>query len=113
MASHLKRQAGVTDATYKKGTIEVRSEAGRGFDIAAIVRAVTGEMGVNPVKRIEATLRGNVMTMGNGKVLHVPGLGEPVLLRDASTVPDGNQSLTGLIDVSSDGKITFKPTSSR
>lgn len=57
MVAHLKCHAGVTDATYKKGTIEVRSEASRGFDIAEVLRSVRDE-GLQPIKRIEATIRG-------------------------------------------------------
>lgn len=111
MATHLKRQAGVTDAIYRKGTIEVRSEAAQGFQIGEIVKVVTTEMGVTPVKRIEATIRGRVIS--GGKTLEVAGTGERLAI-DGKKLTDGlEQVWRGVIQAKGEGNLTFKPTMDR
>lgn len=72
MGNHLKGQARVTEAVYRKGSIEVRSESAPGFHIAEIVKVVTSEIGFTPAKRIEATFR----VLPGGKTLEVAGTGE-------------------------------------
>lgn len=114
MAAHLKRQAGVTDASYKKGTIEVRSDAARAFEIAQVLRIVRDEMGVSPVKRIEATIRGRVVvTSSGGKALHVAGSEERLPLQDRVGAARAEEVFTGLIEVNSDGSLTFKTAPAR
>lgn len=108
MSTHLKRQAGVTDATYRKGTIEVRSEAAQGFRIGEIVKVVTNEIGVTPVKRIEAILRGRVVS--GGKTLEVAGTGERLPIDGRKLAEGSEQVWRGVIQPKGKGDLTFKPT---
>lgn len=111
MATHLKRQAGVTDAIYRKGSIEVRSEGMQGFQISEIVKVVTTEMGVTPVKRIEATVRGRVLP--GGKTLEVAGTGERLAI-DGKKLAEGSQQVwQGVIQTKGNGSLTFKATTDR
>lgn len=107
MGTHLKRQAGVTDATYRKGTIEVRSEGAQGFNISEIVKTVTTELGVTPVKRIEATFRGRVAA--GGKTLEVAGTRERLALDGKKLTEGSGQVWRGVIQVKNKGSLTFKP----
>lgn len=107
MATHLKRQAGVTDATYRKGTIEVRSEGTQGFQIGEIVQLVTTEIGVMPVKRIEATVRGRVAA--GGKALEVAGTGERLAIDGKKLTEGSEQVWRGVIQVKNKGSLTFRP----
>ncbi len=111
MANHLKRQAGVTDAIYRRGSIEVRSEGAQGFQVAEVVKVITTEIGVTPVKRIDATLRGRVLS--DGKTLEVAGTGERLAI-DGRKLTEGSQQVwQGVIQTKGNGTLTFKPTMDR
>lgn len=107
MGNHLKRQAGVTEAVYRKGTIEVRSESAQGFQIAEIVKVVTTEIGLTPVKRIEATFRARVLP--GGKTLEIAGTGERLAVDGTRLAEGAEQVWRGLIQSKSKGSLTFKP----
>lgn len=108
MGTHLKRQAGVTDASYKKGSIEVRSDATQGFQIAPVLTFVTGELGLTPVKRIEATIRGRVVRSSKGNVLEVTGTGERLQLQGAAAPTETEQLFTGVIESGRGGTLKLK-----
>ncbi len=111
MATHLKRQVGVTHAIYRKGSIEVRSEGAQGFQVAEIVKVITTEIGVTPVKRIDATIRGRLLS--DGKTLEVAGTGERLAI-DGKKLPDASQQVwQGVIQTRSNGTLTFRPATDR
>lgn len=107
MGNHLKRQAGVTEAVYRKGSIEVRSESAPGFQIAEVVKVVTSEIGFTPVKRIDATFRARVLP--GGKTLEVAGTGERLDVDGTKLAEGAEQVWRGLIQLKSRGSLAFKP----
>lgn len=107
MANHLKRQAGVTDAIYRKGSIEVRSETAEGFRLSEIVNVITSDIGLTPVKRIEATFRGRVLP--GGKTLEVAGTGERLAVDGPRLTEASEQVWRGVLQAKSKGTLTFKP----
>lgn len=110
VGSHLKRQAGVTDARFRKGTIEVTSSANEGFQIAPLLKSVTEELGFAPVKRIEATIRGRVISGGKAGTLEVAGTGERLPIEGRKVAEGSEQLWRGVIQVRGKGNLTFKPT---
>lgn len=111
MGSHLKRQAGVADASYKAGTIELTADKTlRAFEIGAVLRALQ-EIGITPIKRIDATVPGEVVQTPTGYELHVVGTGERLSLKNAAGVMKGEQLLKGLIEADPQGKLILKPAS--
>lgn len=108
MGNHLKRQAGVTEAVYRKGSIEIRSEAAAGFHIAAIVKVVTSEIGFTPLKRIDATFRARVLP--GGKSLQVAGTGERLDVDGAKLSEGAEQVWRGSIQLKNRGNLAFKPS---
>ena len=111
MGSHLKRQAGVADASYEAGTIKVQGDLKEGFEIGRFLGTVQNEIGFNPVKRIDATIPGRVEQTGNGYVLHVSGTDERLLLKGDGTVAEGVQILKGVLEIGSDRTLVFRPES--
>ena len=107
MGNHLKRQAGVTEAVYRKGNIEVRSESTPGFQLAEIVKVVTSEIGFTPVKRIDATFRARVLP--GGKTLEIAGTGERLDVDGPKLSEGAEQVWRGSIQTKSRGGLIFKP----
>lgn len=113
MGNHLKRQAGVADVSYKAGTIEIRAEPAGAFEISSILRTLRDDIGVSPIKTIDATIPGRIVRTVIGRVLEVAGTGERLLLKDAATVAEGERVLKGSVEVAPDGTLTFRGASKR
>ncbi len=113
MGNHLKRQAGVAEANYRAGTIELTAdETRRAFEIGTLLRTLK-EIGITPIKRIDASVPGRVVQTVNGHELHVVGTGERLVLQSVGRVNEGEQVLKGIIEARTDGTITFKPEPAR
>ncbi len=113
MAAHLKRQSGVTEVVYLNGTLEVQSDSTRAFEIAPLLRALQNDIGFSPIRRIEASLLGRVVQIGQEVVFEIAGTGERLEL-DEATPPAGTERvLTGTIEVGAGGTLVMKPTLGR
>jgi len=111
VGSHLKRQAGVTDASYKAGAIEIQASPQEGFEIGALLGTLQNEIGFSPIKRIDATIPGRIEQTENGYMLHVSGTDERLLLEGAGTVVEGMQALKGVLERGPEGTLMFRPDS--
>ena len=113
VGNHLKRQAGVTDASYKPGgtTIEIQASPQEGFEIGSLLDTLQNEVGFSPIKRIDATIPGRIDQTENGYLFHVCGTDERLLLEGAGTVVEGVQVLKGVLETGPDGTLMFKPDS--
>jgi hypothetical protein len=113
VGNHLKRQAGVADASYKPGdtTIEIQASSQEGFEIGSLLETLHNDMGFSPIKRIDATIPGRIEQAGNGYVLHVSGSDERLTLKGSGTIAEGVQVLKGVLETGSDGTLMFKPDS--
>jgi hypothetical protein len=107
VGTHLKRQVGVEDATYKAGTIDLTADkTRRAFEIGALLRTLQ-EIGITPIKRIDAVVPGRVMRKAGGYEIQVLGTGERLLIK-GTDVPEGEQVLKGIIEVGSNGVLVLK-----
>jgi len=113
VGNHLKRQAGVTDASYKPGgaTIEIQASSQEGFEIGSLLDTLQNDVGFNPITRIEATIPGRIEQTENGYVFHVSGTDERLLLEGAGTVAEGMQVLKGVLGTGPEGTLMFRPDS--
>jgi len=113
VGSHLKRQAGVTDASYKPGgtTIEIQASPQGGFEIGSLLDTLRNEVGFSPIKRIDATIPGRIEQTESGYVLRVSGTNEQLLLEGAGTVAEGMQVLKGVLETGPEGTLMFRPDS--
>ena len=109
MGNHLKRQAGVAEARYKAGTLEIQSHPDHGFDIAALLTVVQDELGFTPIKRVDATLRGRIVKRGATTGIEIAGNPAPLRTDSSTRVGEGEQLLTGIITIVRDRSLAFKP----
>ena len=108
MASHLKRQDGVTEAAFARGRIIVWADSGSGFRVDSILRVVKGDIGFSPIKTIEASLRGRVVAARSGKTLEVAGTGERMALEDMEAAAGTEGVFEGAIVVGPRGTLRFR-----
>jgi len=108
VASHLKRQDGVTEAAFARGRIIAWADSGPGFRVAAILGVVRDDIGFRPINAIEASLHGRVVAAPSGKMLEVAGTGERMTLED-SEAPLGREGVfEGTIEVGPQGALRFR-----
>ena len=108
MGGHLERQDGVEDAKLRAGTIELKSGTADGFEIGKLLATLENDLGFAPIKEIEATLRGRMLSHDGVSVFEVAGTGERLEVDGFGPAKDGEQILRGKIEVDQDGNLKLK-----
>ena len=93
------------------GTIQVQADPREGFEIGSLMDTLHNVIGFSPIKRIDATIPGQIEQTANGYVLHVSGTNEQLSLKGSGTIAEGVQVLKGVLETGSDGTLMFKPDS--
>ena len=108
MGNHLERQDGVEDAKLRAGTIELKSGTAEGFEIGELLATLENELGFAPIKEIEATLRGRILSHEGVSVFEVAGTGERLEVDGLRSAEEGEQVLRGTIEVDQDGHLKLE-----